>query len=498
MKFSRSSGILLHPTSLPGPYGLGDIGPEADKFVDFLAETDTKLWQVLPLGPTGYGDSPYQCFSAFAGNPFLISPDLLLRDGFLHKNDLIERTSFPTKKIDFGKIIPWKLNLLERAYLRFRSDPGPSRAEYDRFDSEEASWLEDFALFMAIKEAHGGGAWDGWPEPLRKREARTLEKARANLADAIARYKFYQYLFSKQWSALRSHANEHGIKIIGDIPIFVAYDSADAWANPDLFYLDEVGRPTVVAGVPPDGFSSDGQLWGNPLYNWEKHRDSRFTWWLARFRATLKQVDIIRLDHFRGFAGYYEIPAGEPTARNGRWMPALGTELFTTLKQELGDPPIIAEDLGLITDDVVALRDGFGFPGMRILQFGFSGPDNPFLPHHFSQNCVVYTGVHDNDTTRGWYETTSKEERKFACRYLGFQQTRNAAKEFPGRLIRAAWESVAVFAIAPMQDFLVLGGEARMNYPSRLGGNWDWRMDESALTEDLKAQIRELNYLYGR
>ena len=498
MKFQRSSGILLHPTSLPGPYGIGDLGPEAFRFVDFLADSKTKLWQVLPLGPTGYGDSPYQCFSAFAGNPYMISPNYLLRDGFLHSDDLIEKTIFPTKKVDFGKIISWKLNLLERAYLRFRSDPEVHRKGYELFCLEETSWLEDFSLFMAIKEAHGGGAWDGWPEPLRKREMRALEKARTDLTDAIARYKFYQYLFFKQWNALRAHVHERGIKIIGDIPIFVAYDSADAWANPELFFLDENGRPTVVAGVPPDSFSEDGQLWGNPLYNWEKHKESGFTWWLARFRATLKQVDFIRLDHFRGFAGYYEIPAGEPTARNGRWMPALGMELFTALKHELGDLPILAEDLGLITEDVVVLRDGFGFPGMRILQFAFSGPDNPFLPHHFSQNCVVYTGVHDNDTTCSWYESTSEQERKFACRYLGFHPTRNSAKEFPARLIRAAWESVAVFAIAPVQDFLALGGEARMNYPSRLGGNWDWRMEGSALTEELRERIREMNYLYER
>ena len=498
MKFQRSSGILLHPTSLPGPYGIGDLGPEAFRFVDFLADSNTHLWQVLPLGPTGYGDSPYQCFSAFAGNPYLISPDILLKDDFLHPNDLIEKTRFQAQKVDFGVIIPLKLKLLERAYFRFRSNVGPHQADFDRFCIEEISWLDEYALFMAIKELHGGGAWDGWPEPLRKREPQALGEIRSNLADSITRYKFYQFLFFKQWNALRGYAHDRGIKIIGDIPIFVAYDSADAWANPELFFLNENGRPVVVAGVPPDGFSADGQLWGNPLYNWEKHRESGFAWWLSRFRTMLKQVDIIRLDHFRGFAGYYEIPAEELTARNGHWMPALGSELFAALKNELGDLPIIAEDLGLITEDVIALRDGFGFPGMRILQFAFSEPDNSFLPHHFPQNCVVYTGVHDNDTTRGWFETTSDDEREFACRYLDFHQVRNAAKEFPERLIRAAWESVAVLAIAPMQDFLALGGEARMNYPSRLGGNWNWRMNGSALTMDLKEKIRELNYLYSR
>lgn len=498
MKFQRSNGILLHPSSLPGPYGIGDLGPEAFRFVDFLADSGVRLWQVLPLGPTGYGDSPYQCFSAFAGNPYLISPDFLLRDDYLHPNDLIEKTNFPARKVDFGRLIPWKLNLLERAYLRFTSDPARDRASFDIFCADESSWLDDFALFMAIKESHGGGAWDGWPAPLRQREPSALAQARADLSDSIQRFKFYQFLFFQQWKDLRAHANARGVKIIGDIPIFVAYDSADAWANPDLFFFDADGRPTVVAGVPPDDFSPTGQLWGNPLYNWPKHKETGFAWWLARFRATLSQVDIIRLDHFRGFAGYYEIPAKDSTAEHGRWVPALGQDLFAAMQQSLGELPILAEDLGVITDDVVALRDGFGFPGMKIIQFAFSGPDNPFLPHHFKENFVAYTGVHDNDTTRGWYESASEHEREFALRYLGLKAAKSMAKEFPAHLIRAAWASVAVFAIAPMQDFLALGGEARFNFPSRLGGNWDWRMDSSALTDELRDRIRELNYLYQR
>ena len=498
MTFQRSSGILLHPTSLPGPYGIGDLGPEAFRFVDFLAESGVRLWQTLPLGPTGYGDSPYQCFSAFAGNPYLVSPDFLLRDDYLHPNDLVEKPNFPTRKVDFGRIIPWKLNLLERAYLRFSSDPARDRGSFERFCADESHWLDDFALFMALKESNGGGAWDGWPASLRKREASALAQARADLADSIQRFKFYQFLFFQQWNALRAQANSRGIKIVGDIPIFVAYDSADAWANPDLFFFDEDCRPTVVAGVPPDIFSPTGQLWGNPLYDWPKHKATGFAWWLARFRATFAQVDIIRLDHFRGFAGYYEIPAGDKTAEHGRWMPALGEDLFAMMKASLGELPIIAEDLGLITEDVVALRDGNGFPGMKILQFAFSGPDNEFLPHHFHENCVVYTGVHDNDTTRGWYESASEQEREFALRYFGLKASKSMAKEFPAHLIRAAWSSVAVFAVAPMQDFLALGGEARFNYPSRLGGNWDWRMDSSALTDELRDRICELNYLYQR
>jgi 4-alpha-glucanotransferase len=507
MNFQRSNGILLHPTSLPGPYGIGDLGPEAFRFVDFLAASGCHLWQVLPLGPTGYGDSPYQCFSAFAGNPYLISPDFLLRDRFLHSNDLVEKTDFPTRRVDYGRIIPWKLNLLERAYHRFASDPstslgtGPSagRAEFDLFSTAHVSWLDDYALFMALKESNGGGAWSGWPEPLRRREPRALDEARTSLADSIARYKFYQFLFFRQWSALRNYANGLGIQIIGDIPIFIAFDSADAWANPQLFFFDENLQPTVVAGVPPDLFSPTGQLWGNPLYNWQKHKETGFAWWLSRFRSTFDMVDIVRLDHFRGFAGYYEIPADDATAEHGRWVPALGMDLFTALANSLGgNLPILAEDLGLITEDVVALRDGFGFPGMKILQFGFSGPDNYFLPHHYIRNCVAYTGVHDNDTARGWYESASEQEREFAQRYLDLPRTKSSAKEFAARLIRIGWSSVAVFAIAQMQDFLNLGGEARMNYPSRLGGNWDWRMDASALTDELRDRIRELNYLYQR
>jgi len=498
MTFPRSSGILLHPTSLPGPYGIGDLGSEAFRFVDFLADSGCHLWQVLPLGPTGYGDSPYQCFSAFAGNPYLISPDFLLRDGFLHSNDLVERTNFPNKKVDYGRVIPWKLNLLERAYNRFRSDGGAGRDRFDAFASAQAHWLDDFALFMSLKESNGGGAWSGWPDPLRKRNPEALEASGRTLSDSIQRYKFYQFLFHEQWTALRAHANERGIKIIGDIPIFVAFDSSDAWANPELFFFDENRLPTVVAGVPPDNFSATGQLWGNPLYDWQKHKETGFAWWLSRFRATFETFDIIRLDHFRGFAGYYEIPAADKTAEHGRWQPALGVDLFATMKESLGQLPIIAEDLGLITEDVIALRDGNGFPGMKILQFSFSGPDNKFLPHHYSQNCVAYTGVHDNDTTRGWYESAAEHEREFAERYLGLARTKDSAKEFPGYLIRAAWSSIANMALAPMQDFLALGGEARMNYPSRLGGNWEWRMEASALTDPLRDRIRELNYLYQR
>ena len=517
MKFKRASGILLHPTSLPSPYGIGDLGPQAYAWVDFLAGSGCKLWQVLPLGPTGYGDSPYQCFSAFAGNPYLISPEFLLRDDLLHPNDLVEKTNFPAGRVDFGVLIPWKLNLLERAFIRFSSDPQPAlQKTLNSFCAENSSWLDDYALFMALKEAHGGGSWDGWPASLRRREPKALAEARVSLALHVLRFSFCQFLFFRQWQALKTYANERGIQIIGDIPVFVAYDSADVWAHPELFYLDDEGQPTVVAGVPPDYFSPTGQLWGNPLYRWDVHKASGYTWWLERFRAILKMVDIVRLDHFRGFAGYWEVPAGNPTAEIGRWVPGPGADFFDAVRSSLSGAagedeglPIIAEDLGLITPDVIELREGFNLPGMKIVQFAFSGPDNPFLPHHYPHHCVAYTGTHDNDTVRGWYASAPEEERNFALRYLGCE--RSAQSVYPGRqaretaqsnfaweLIRAIWASVAVFALAPMQDLLNLGTEARMNYPSRLGGNWEWRMEKGKLTGELNEKLRKLNFIYSR
>ena len=494
MKFERASGILLHPTSLPGPYGIGDLGPAAYRWVDWLAGTGCKLWQVLPLGPTGYGDSPYQCFSAYAGNPYLISPEFLARDNLLHTNDLIEKLEVDPQRVDFGSLIPWKLNLLERAFIRFSSASGSIRVEFDSFCNENSSWLDDYTLFMAIKEAHGGGAWDGWPEPLRKRDPAALAEARKTLAASILRFTFYQFIFFRQWNSLRDYAHQKGLRIVGDIPIFVANDSSDVWSHPDLFFLDAELKPTVVAGVPPDYFSPTGQLWGNPLYCWDVHKSTGYKWWLERLRATHKLVDILRIDHFRGFAGYWEIPAGNPTAEIGRWVPGPGADFFSAVRSSLGsDLPIIAEDLGLITPDVTFLRDQFGLPGMKVLQFGFSGPDNPFLPHSYPQNCVVYTGTHDNDTARGWYGSAPESEKDFARRYLEID-----GSDFSHDLIRTAWKSTAVFALAPMQDFLALGTEARFNYPSRLGGNWEWRMADTALGGELQGSIRELNWLYQR
>ncbi|MBC7875912.1 MAG: 4-alpha-glucanotransferase [Anaerolineales bacterium] len=501
MTFKRSSGILLHPTSLPSPYGIGDIGPQAYRFIDWLSSTGSKLWQVLPLGPTGYGDSPYQCFSAFAGNPYLISPDDLIAEELLTQDDLLDKPDFHASHVDFGLLIPWKLDLLQKAFSRFQSAPEHLRESFDYFRADNASWLDDYTLFMALKESNGGGAWNGWPEALRKRRKSALKKAHNELAETIMRYAFYQFIFFRQWNKLRAYANERGIQIIGDIPIFVAYDSSDVWSHPELFFLDKEGNPTVVAGVPPDAFSTTGQLWGNPLYNWEVHKKDGYAWWLSRVHASLQTVDIIRFDHFRGFAGYYEIPADHKTAEFGHWVTGPGKDLFRAVDKFLGDGlnihgtglPIIAEDLGLVTPDVIELLAAFDLPGMKVLQFGFSGPDNPFLPHNYVPNCVAYTGTHDNDTAHGWFKSAEQHEREFAMRYLSISGT-----DFAWDLIRAVWKSVAVFAITPMQDVLALGGEARMNFPSKLGGNWEWRMNESDLREDLAAGLRDLNWLTNR
>lgn len=495
---SRAGGLLLHPSSLPGPYGIGDLGPQAYGFVDWLESTGCKLWQLLPLGPTGYGDSPYQCFSAFAGNPYLISFDALIEEGLLTQADLSQMPAFDPSRVDYGALIPWKLGLLETAFSRLSSAAGSFRAAFENFRIENASWLDDYALFMSLKEANGGGAWSGWDVSLRRRESQALEKARKDHQDDIQRHSFYQFLFFRQWEKLRLYANEREIKIIGDIPIFIAYDSADAWSNPDLFFLDEKSLPTVVAGVPPDYFSATGQLWGNPLYRWKVHKQSGYSWWLERLRSVLNFVDLVRLDHFRGFAGYYEIPYGAETAETGRWMKGPGKDFFKTVRRELGGRddgalPIIAEDLGVITPDVIELRDSFNLPGMKILQFGFVSPSDPFLPHNYPRNCVAYTGTHDNDTALGWLATAPDSERKFSLRYLN-----SDGSDFAWDLIRGVWSSVAVYAIAPMQDLLSLGTEARMNFPSRLGGNWEWRVQKVDLNEALAERLREFNELYLR
>lgn len=497
MPFSRSSGILLHPTSFPGRYGIGDLGEAAFRWIDFLKSADQKLWQILPLGPTGYGDSPYQCFSAFAGNPFLISPDKLFADGLLSKSELEPLPAFPPGVVDFGPVINYKLRLLDKAYSNYRAGAGSPalRAEFQAFQHAQAAWLEDFALFMALKESHGGAVWNTWEPDLVSRKPTALAAARADLAAAVESQRLRQFLFFRQWQAVKEYANAAQISIIGDIPIFVAYDSADVWQRPELFYLDEQGTPTVVAGVPPDYFSRTGQLWGNPLYRWEVLEPSGYAWWIERVRATLAVVDVIRVDHFRGFEAYWEIPFGMPTAEVGQWVKGPGAGFFEALRSALGDLPIIAEDLGVVTPAMEALRDGFALPGMKVLQFAFSTDNqDPFLPHNFIPNCVVYTGTHDNDTTRGWYEHSSTEaERDFARRYLGPD-----AKDFAWDLIRMAFASVANTAVAPLQDVLNLGTGARMNLPGRPSGNWGWRFLPGQLTPGLRDRLKDLTWLYFR
>lgn len=496
MKFTRSAGVILHPTSLPGPDGIGDLGPEAFRWVNFLKKTGFGLWQVLPLGPTGYGDSPYQAFSAFAGNPYLISPTLLLDDDLLTAADLSDRPAFAEGKVDYGEAITWKLKILERAFVNFRKRGLVNfKTEMSQFEADEALWLEDYALFMAIKESQGGKAWSSWPKPLRNREAAALQVFVQDHPEDVKRHIFRQFLFFRQWNALRKYANESGIQIIGDIPIFVAYDSAEVWARPDLFYLDKTGKPTVVAGVPPDYFSPTGQLWGNPLYRWDYHKANGYDWWIERVRSTLKLVDILRVDHFRGFAGYWEVPAQNTTAEVGRWVPGPGRSLFEALEAKLQGLPIIAEDLGDITPDVIELRESLGLPGMKVLQFAFSGdPDHIFLPHNYPEICVAYTGTHDNDTSKGWYQSTSEKEKDFARRYLA-----RSGENISWDMIRAVWTSQAVFTIAPMQDFLSLGSEARMNLPGRPHSNWTWRLDPETLSdENLIHRVYEMNFLYSR
>ncbi len=499
MRFSRTAGVLVHPTSFPGRYGIGDLGDAAYEFIDFLVESKQSLWQVLPLGPTGYGDSPYQCFSAVAGNPLLVSPDLLARAGYLPAAALDKVPDWPEQWVDFGPVIEYKQQLLAQAFVHFQSyGTVAQRDSFDRFCQEQAGWLADFALFMALKThhmAHQGGVWNTWPREIAQRQPAALKRWSNKLVEQVAQFRFQQFLFFEQWSALKAYANERGIRIIGDVPIFVAFDSADVWANPELFYLAEDGSPTGVAGVPPDYFSETGQRWGNPLYRWDRMAQDGYRWWVGRLRMTFAQVDIVRIDHFRGFEAYWEIPAEEPTAVVGRWVKGPAAGFFQAMQQALGaELPIIAEDLGVITPEVEGLRDQFDFPGMKILQFAFGGEkNNDFLPHTFAHNCVVYTGTHDNETTVGWYQNASEEERDHVRRYLA-----RDGQDIAWDMIRLAYASVADTAIATMQDLMTLGNEARMNFPSKAGGNWQWRYTREMLTAGIAQGLREMTELYGR
>jgi len=501
MTFRRSSGILLHPTSLPGRFGIGDLGQAAYRFVDFLAQAGQSYWQMLPLNPTGYADSPYQTLSAFAGNPMLISPQKLVEAGHLAEADLADTPAFPAGQVDFGPIIPYKMDLLDRACANFQAHaPSDEQASLARFCDEQAFWLDDFALFMALKETHDLRLWNEWETGAATRQPEALARWKESLAGRIENQKYRQWQFFEQWLALKQYANERGIRIIGDIPIFVSMDSADVWANPHLFHLDEQLRPTVVSGVPPDYFSETGQLWGHPLYRWDVMAQEGYAWWIARFRVAFTQADVMRIDHFRGFYNYWEVPAGEKTAINGRWVRSPGADLLHAVTAALGDVAIIAEDLGTFDAasraGVDALQVEFGYPGMKVLQFAFgAGPADPFLPHNFGRDCIVYTGTHDNDTITGWYQATSTEaERDYARKYLG-----SDGSDIAWDFIRLAWGSTAHTAITTAQDLLSLGHEARMNLPGSIGQpNWCWRLRPGALTGEVAARLRELTAIYER
>ena len=473
---ARAGGILLHPTSLPNPFGCGDIGGAARSWIDWLHAAGIRLWQMLPLGPTGYGDSPYQCLSAFAGNPLLISFDELIQDGWLERAELEPIPEWETQ-VEYGELIPWKSALLERAADRFLRDSTMGEGEgFQKFCLAESSWLDEYALFVAIKDMQQGEPWTSWPEAYARREASELGRVQEEFALEILRVKALQYIFFNQWARLRRAARQKRITLIGDMPIFVAHDSADVWARPDLFLLGTDGLPEVVAGVPPDYFSATGQRWGNPLYNWERMREGNFAWWKSRLASTLKLVDVVRLDHFRGFEAYWEIPGESDTAVEGKWVPGPGSELLDALQAERTHLPILAEDLGIITPTVDALRYRYGLPGMKVLQFGLEGGAlSPDLPHQYPENCAAYTGTHDNNTSRGWFSQSSSEVQSFTKTYLDC-----AEEGVVWAMLRAIWASRAGWSITPMQDILDLGEEARMNYPGTSTGNWRWRMAPGA------------------
>lgn len=499
MKFTRASGVLLHPTSLPGPHGSGDLGAEAYRFVDWLAAAGQHLWQILPLGGIGPGNSPYMSSSAFAGNVLLINLTTLHEQGWLDEAALAPDPAFQTGTIDYSIMVPWRMQRLQQAATQFQlAADARQRQDYVEFCVSHAEWLDDYALFMALADHYAWQDWSDWPAPLARREPAALAAAGREHAARIAFWKFCQWCFFRQWHRLRAHANARGVQIVGDAPIFIAYQSAEVWARQELFELDENGKPQVVAGVPPDAFSDTGQRWGNPLYRWHTHAQEGYRWWIARMRSICALVDIVRIDHFRGFAAHWEIPAGEETAIRGRWVPGPGAELFEAIAQALGALPIIAEDLGIITPDVDALRRQFSFPGMRILHFAF-GTDlqtrnaNPYLPHNYTPDAVAYTGTHDNDTTQGWWAALSEAERAHVRDYLATD-----GNDIHWALIRASCASVADTAIHPMQDILGLGSEARMNFPGKAEGYWQWRFDWAQVQPRHAELLASLCQLYRR
>jgi 4-alpha-glucanotransferase len=494
----RECGILLHLTSLPSPFGIGDLGPWACRFVDFLAAGRQKYWQILPLNPTDpiHNDSPYSSISAFACNPLLISPDLLVQDRFLLPADLERIPDVPAGRVDFPVVHELKSGLLEKAHERFSREG--NRRDFFSFCEEESFWLDDFSLFRTLKHSRRGEIWSDWPTPLRDRQPEAIQAARHEFAEAVEREKFYQYLFFNQWRALRRYANERGIQIIGDIPIYIDYDSADVWVHPELFKLNDRKKPAVVAGVPPDYFSKTGQRWGNPIYCWEVMKESGYAWWLNRMNRNLRLFDWVRIDHFRGLVAFWEIPAEKETAVEGRWVAAPAMDFLTHFVQKFPRLPVIAEDLGIITPDVHEVMKHFGFSGMKVLLFAFGQdlPTNPYIPHNLPRNCIAYTGTHDNNTIRGWFQgETSPEDRKRIFRYLGRDLT---PEELPREFIRLLMRSAADTIVLPMQDLLGLGAEARMNQPATRKGNWEWRLNPEMLTLEVFKELGDLTEIFGR
>lgn len=491
--FKRSSGILMHITSLPNELGIGTFGKEAYEFVDFLKAAGQKYWQLLPIGPTGYGDSPYQSLSTFAGNILLIDLEILVKKGLLSSEDFIGKDCGNNLDfVDFTKVNKTKIELLRKAFEKGKE---AYRREVDTFVEEHREWLPDYALFMALKNTFDLKSWQEWPNKYRTRDLETLEKARTTYRDEIHFWEFVQYIFFKQWHELKVYANKNGIEMIGDVPIYVAEDSSDVWANPEYFLLDEKNRPVCVSGCPPDAFSATGQLWGNPIYDWDLMEQEGYIWWIKRIKATYELFDVVRIDHFRGFESYWSIPAGSPTAETGEWIKGPEMKLFNAIKASLGELKIIAEDLGFLTQEVEDFKNASGYPGMKVLEFAFdSKEESDYLPHNYDTNCFVYTGTHDNDTVMGWFNTSDEDDIKKAIEYL--KLTKEEGYEWG--FIRGAWSSVGVVAVAQMQDFLSLDEKYRMNIPSTIGNNWKWRMRPNQLTDKLTKRIYNMTKLYGR
>ena len=492
----RKSGILLPISSIPAKYGVGTFSKQAYEFVDFLVEAGQKLWQILPLGPTSYGDSPYQSFSTFAGNPYFIDLEQLMKLGYISKADC-EGVNFGTNPeyVDYGQMYANRFPILRKAYDAALSKGMQQEEGYRKFMEENAYWITDYALYMAVKTSFDNICWTDWDEDIRLRKPEAVQAYTEKYTYEMGFYYFQQYMFHIQWKELKEYANDNGIEIVGDIPIYVAFDSADTWANPELFQLDEENLPIGVAGCPPDAFSENGQLWGNPLYKWEYHKETHFEWWMKRIAHCYEMYDIVRIDHFRGFDEYWFVPYGDETAQNGKWLPGPGIALFETMKEVLGEKKVIAEDLGFLTESVLELVDNTGFPGMKVLQFAFGGgADNAYLPHNHKKNSIVYTGTHDNETTVGWYWNLDEHTRKHVKDYFDITDETKVNWTF----IRAALSSVADTVVIPMQDYLGLGNEARINTPSTLGSNWEWRMKEDACTSELAEKIKKLMKVYGR